>query len=446
MNLEKLIAEYPVIGPMSAGKEIAWVNPELINYAAAVETLSVSAVSMDEAEARLLRFAPFIVACFPETEVTGGLIESPLREIEAMKQELNKVQNAGIKGRLLLKMDSHLAVAGSVKARGGIHEILKYAEDLAIENGRVICTDNYEIFASDEMRRFFSDYSIHVGSTGNLGLSIGIISAALGFSVNVHMSADAKQWKKNMLRSKGVNVIEYKGDYGKAVKEGRALAGKEPRSYFVDDENSENLFFGYAVAAKRLKKQLDDLAVVVNAENPLFVYIPCGVGGAPGGITFGLKQVFGDAVYIFFAEPTEACCMALGMITGLHDKICVQDIGLTGQTEADGLAVSRPSKFVGKTIRHLLTGEFTLKDRKLYRYMKELFDTEGIFIEPSACAAFEGPAKLFKAEETGRFLEERGLSEHMANSIHIVWATGGSLVPEDVREEYYKKVAGQQGT
>lgn len=446
MNLEKLIAEYPVIGPMSAGKEIAWVNPELINYAAAMETLSVSAVSMDEAEARLLRFAPFIVACFPETEVTGGLIESPLREIEAMKQELNKVQNAGIKGRLLLKMDSHLAVAGSVKARGGIHEILKYAEDLAIENGRVICTDNYEIFASDEMRRFFSDYSIHVGSTGNLGLSIGIISAALGFSVNVHMSADAKQWKKNMLRSKGVNVIEYKGDYGKAVKEGRALAGKEPRSYFVDDENSENLFFGYAVAAKRLKKQLDDLAVVVNAENPLFVYIPCGVGGAPGGITFGLKQVFGDAVYIFFAEPTEACCMALGMITGLHDKICVQDIGLTGQTEADGLAVSRPSKFVGKTIRHLLTGEFTLKDRKLYRYMKELFDTEGIFIEPSACAAFEGPAKLFKAEETGRFLEERGLSEHMANSIHIVWATGGSLVPEDVREEYYKKVAGQQGT
>lgn len=442
MNLEELIAEYPVVGLMSRGKEIAWVNPELMDAAAAMEKLSISAADMDEAEARLLRFAPFIAACFPETESTGGLIESPLKEISAMKQELNKVQDAGIEGRLLLKLDSHLAVAGSVKARGGIHEILKYAEELAITNGQVVKTDNYKVFAKPELRSFFSGYSIHVGSTGNLGLSIGIISAALGFCVNVHMSADAKQWKKDLLRSKGVNVIEYRGDYGKAVKEGRALAEKEAYSYFVDDENSESLFFGYAVAAKRLKKQLDDAGIRVDAENPLFVYIPCGVGGAPGGITFGLKQVFGNAVYIFFIEPTEACCMGLGMITDLHDKICVQDIGLTGQTEADGLAVSRPSKFVGKTIRHMLAGEFTVEDKKLYRYMKELSDTEGIFIEPSACAAFEGPARLFTEEETRRFLEKCELLGKMENSTHIAWATGGSLVPDEVREEYYKKAGG----
>lgn len=444
MNLKELIAEYPVIGSMSEGKEIAWVNPMLTDFSSAMEKLSVSAAAMDEAEERLLRFAPFIMACFPETEVTGGLIESPLKEISTMRRALNETQNAGIKGRLLLKMDSHLAVAGSVKARGGIHEILKYAEDLAIENRRVRITDNYQIFAGQEMRHFFSDYSIHVGSTGNLGLSIGIISAALGFCVNVHMSADAKQWKKDMLRSKGVNVIEYIGDYGKAVKEGRAIAEGEANSYFVDDENSKNLFFGYAVAAKRLKKQLDDASVKVDRDNPLFVYIPCGVGGAPGGITFGLKQVFGDSVNIFFVEPTEACCMGLGMITDLHDKICVQDIGLTGQTEADGLAVSRPSKFVGKTIRHMLAGEFTLEDRKLYGYMGQLSDTEGIFIEPSACAAFEGPVRLLKAKETRRFLEERELLEKMEYSTHIVWATGGSLVPDEVRKEYYKKYPEQQ--
>lgn len=438
MKTEELEQAYPIIGEMALGHEVTWTNPMLAPVAEAMRGISVSEKDIEDAGARLERFAPFIQAAFPETKETKGLIESPLKEISSMKERMNR-EGCGIQGRLMLKMDSHLAVAGSVKARGGIYEILKHAEDLALSAGMLKEGEDYGKFAGEEMRKFLSGYSIHVGSTGNLGLSIGIISAALGFQVNVHMSADAKQWKKDLLRSKGVQVIEYAGDYGKAVKEGRALAEKDPKSYFVDDENSKDLFLGYAVAAGRLKRQLQDQGIQVDREHPLVVYIPCGVGGAPGGITFGLKQEFGDHVYVFFEEPVQACCMALGMITGLHDGICVQDIGLTGKTEADGLAVGRPSKFVGKTISRMLAGEFTVCDEKLYHYMKELMDTEGIFIEPSSCAAFEGPARLFRDRESREFLEQSGLAEHLQDSTHIVWATGGSLVPEEMRTEYRKK-------
>ena len=314
--------------------------------------------------------------------------------------------------------------------------MLKHTEDLALEHGLITLKDSYEVLADDQNRKFFSRYTIQVGSTGNLGLSIGIMSAAVGYQVIVHMSADAREWKKELLRSHGVTVIEYESDYSGAVKSGRKLSEQDPYSYFVDDENSENLFLGYAVAAKRLKTQLAAQEIIVDGEHPLFVYIPCGVGGAPGGVAFGLKQVFGDSVHCFFVEPVKAPCMLAGMASGLHNDISVRDIGLSGITHADGLAVGRPSGFVGKMMEPLLGGIFTVSDANLYEYLRDLLDTEEVFLEPSACAAFAGPVMLNRYKETKEYLRLHCLEDKMARAVHIAWATGGNLVPEPVRQEY----------
>ena len=125
-------------------------------------------------------------------------------------------------------------------------------------------TDKYDKLDSEEFRQFYSRYTIQVGSTGNLGLSIGIMGASLGFRVIVHMSREAKEWKKELLREKGVIVLEYDGDYSHAVAEGRNNSAKDPNSFFIDDENSEDLFFGYATAGMRLKMQLYKAGVSVD--------------------------------------------------------------------------------------------------------------------------------------------------------------------------------------
>lgn len=442
MNEEKNLKtmEY-FVDEISSAREIFWQNERPEHTcdtctSGSVNNDSLGTKDIDEAELRLIRFAPYIERVFPETKVRNGIIESPLVEIPKMKEFIES-KGDRICGDLFLKCDSHLPISGSVKARGGIYEVLKYAEELAIAEGILSYDDDYSILAEDKFKKFFSGYSVAVGSTGNLGMSIGIISAKLGFKVDVHMSHDAKEWKKDVLRKAGVNVCEYSGDYEKAVAEGRRLALADPRCHFVDDENSVDLFLGYAVAGRRLARQLVEQNISVSEKRPLFVYIPCGVGGAPGGIAFGLKDEFGENVHIYFAEPVEAPAMTLGLITGKFEKISATDVGLSGLTEADGLAVSRPSALVSPLMAKMLDGCFTVRDECLYPYLANLGELENLWIEPSACAAFPGPGLV-----ASNIINDEKNYDSIAEAydpINIVWATGGRAVPEDIMHEYYRK-------
>lgn len=400
---------------------VLWINEDKPKFNDISNTLALDYKDIEDASNRLDRFSSLIKKLFPETE--DGIIESSLETGGILKQALENTYNLKINGDISVKCDSHLKVAGSIKARGGIYEVLKLAETIAIDEGLLDINDDYSKLAEPKFKELFSKYTVAVGSTGNLGLSIGIISSALGFNVDVHMSSDAKEWKKEKLRKRGVNVIEYDDDYTKAVAQGRKQCKNNKNCHFVDDENSKDLFLGYSVAALRLKKQLKEKEILVDEKHPLYVYLPCGVGGAPGGIAFGLKHVFGDNVHCYFVEPTEAPCMLLGLLTEKYDKSSIKDYGISGVTEADGLAVGSPSKLVSEMADKLLDGIYTTEDNELFNLLKILKDSENIKIEPSAASSLLGPT----------------LIESNKNSHHICWLTGGLFLPDRLYEEMYIK-------
>ncbi|HEK0787426.1 D-serine ammonia-lyase [Proteus sp. GOKU] len=434
IDINKLKSNFPLVNDLVDLKEVVWFNPKVTTTDQGLPYVGLTQDDVIDAQARLQRFAPYLAKAFPETAVTKGIIESEVIDIPKMKVALEKRYNTSISGQLRLKKDSHLPISGSIKARGGIYEVLTHAEKLAINAGLLNTDDNYEKLFSDKFREFFSQYSIAVGSTGNLGMSIGIMSAKLGFSVSVHMSADARQWKKDKLRSHGVNVVEYEQDYSIAVEEGRKEAEKDPNCFFIDDENSKTLFLGYAVAGLRLKHQFEEQGVRVDSEHPLFVYLPCGVGGGPGGVAFGLKLAFGDAVHCLFAEPTHSPCMLLGVYTQLHEGISVQEIGIDNVTAADGLAVGRASGFVGRAMERLIDGYYTIDDQELYDLLSLLNKEEGIKLEPSALAGMTGAVHVTQAKD---YLQGLSLdSQKMQNATHLVWATGGGMVPADEMQKY----------
>ncbi|MEI2264625.1 D-serine ammonia-lyase [Erwinia sp. CGal63] len=426
------ILHHPLVRQLQTLEAVTWFNPDLDSAQEGLKKVGLTRHDVQEAEARLKRFAPLIARAFPETAAAKGIIESPVVAIPAMQRWLAAADKRAIPGELWLKKDSHLPISGSIKARGGIYEVLTHAEKVATEAGLLTREADYSVLLSARCRDFFRQQRIAVGSTGNLGLSIGIISATLGFDVTVHMSADARQWKKEKLRSHGVKVVEYAEDYGVAVAQGRREAESDPHCFFIDDENSRTLFLGYAVAGLRLRAQLQEAGRTVDAAHPLFVYLPCGVGGGPGGVAFGLKLAFGDDVHCFFAEPTHSPCMLLGMSTGLHDAVAVADIGIDNKTAADGLAVGRASGFVGRAMAQLIDGCYTLSDETMYQLLAALAESENIRLEPSALAGMAGPQRL-----SADYLSRHGLeAKIMANATHLVWATGGGMVPEEEMQAY----------
>lgn len=436
------LADDDIIRPLAAAVPTTWIRTSTeaglggaeeahTDIAAELPELASAA---DAAAQRFERFAPWFAETFPEAitsepsglEMPGhdipGLIESPLTRADAAQKRLDAQFGTRLSGQLWLKRDDRLAVSGSIKARGGFHEVLEYAEAVAAGHG--LDANDHATYSGEEFRRIAGTHRIVVGSTGNLGLSIGILSAILGFAATVHMSADARAWKKEKLRDHGVEVIEHDGDFVEAVEAGRTSALGSERTHFVDDEDSISLFAGYSVAAERLKRQFDDAGVTIDSEHQLVVYLPCGIGGGPGGVTFGLKRVFGDNVHCVFVEPSQAPAMILGVRTGLHSGIAVQDIGLSGATAADGLAVARPSRFIGPRIGPLISGFASVPDEVIKAGVGVLHETEGIDVEPSATAGLTVPWRMGTDDD-----RDEASAPWPQASLHLVWLTGGAMVP-----------------
>jgi D-serine dehydratase len=224
---------------LGQARPLLWRNPGRRPVAECRDILDRHAAGVAEARARFARFAPLLADFFPELAPTGGVIASELLPIPGMAGMVRDPDgNPAVAARsLFLKADHALLVAGSVKARGGVHAVLCVAERLALSAGLLKASDDdHRILGGPAARELFSRHRISVGSTGNLGLSIGIMGRALGFGVDVHMSREARAWKKERLSKAGVRVGEHAGDYSAACAVARAEAEARPDAHFIDDE------------------------------------------------------------------------------------------------------------------------------------------------------------------------------------------------------------------
>src|SRR5690606_16429389 len=120
------IEKYPLLKNIINLQPVVWQNPKMKKIGEM--TLPIGLREMEQAEQLWQRFAPYLSAEFQDTSAAGGIVESPLREIPSMKERLSVHYDGEIGGKLFLKCDNELPIAGSIKARGGVYEVLHHAE------------------------------------------------------------------------------------------------------------------------------------------------------------------------------------------------------------------------------------------------------------------------------------------------------------------------------
>ncbi|WP_296615602.1 D-serine ammonia-lyase [Sphingomonas sp.] len=388
------------------GRQTVWLRPAISRSSEVREI--VSSAEVEAAVQRFRRFEPVLAGLFGEQE-WDGRVRSALIPLSA--------------DRHWVKGDHALPMTGSIKARGGVHEVLRLVEERARAQG-LLGGDDYRCLLDAGSRSAMAGRKVVVASTGNLGYSVGLVARAFGLRAEIHMSRDAKLWKKEALRAVGATVVEHDCDYTSTVARARAAAATDD-AHFIDDERSRDLMTGYAAAGVELEEQLLGAGLEIGPARPLVVYLPCGVGGAPGGITLGLKRRFGDSVITVFVEPVASACVMAAMIQGGCEPVDVASYGGNNDTIADGLAVGRASDLMLSACGNLVDAVVAVTDQDMIMAMRDAWLTYGLRFEPSAAASMAAHSPLMASAARSHGWPD------LAHAHHLFWATGGSRLPAD---------------
>lgn len=73
-KMNSLIAQYPLVEDLVALKETTWFNPGTTSLAEGLPYVGLTEQDVQDAHARLSRFAPYLAKAFPETVAAGGLL------------------------------------------------------------------------------------------------------------------------------------------------------------------------------------------------------------------------------------------------------------------------------------------------------------------------------------------------------------------------------------
>tara|TARA_B100000029_G_scaffold414325_1_gene417699 strand:+ start:451 stop:1578 length:1128 start_codon:yes stop_codon:yes gene_type:complete len=227
-------------------------------------------------------------------------------------------------------------------------------------------------YAVEKITKKNKDIIISTATAGNHGRSVAWGSKRLGLKCKIFISEYVSEFRAEVMRSFGADVIRVKGNYDNSLKE-CVKQSKQNNWQIVQDVAWQNYklipkltMAGYSVMMREISEQIKN-------EKISHVILQAGVGGMAAAMVAGIARYLDNVPKTIVVEPESAACVLESVKIGKIEKISIKKESLMGGMSCDEVSlvpweilknsvshcVTVSDNFISKTVKSLANCEFS---------------------------------------------------------------------------------------
>ncbi len=208
-------------------------------------------------------------------------------------------------------------------------------------------------YAVEKITKGNKDLVISTATAGNHGRSVAWGSKKLGLKCKIFISEYVSEFRAEVMRSFGADVIRVKGNYDNSLKE-CIKQSNQNNWQIVQDVAWHNYklvpkltMAGYSVMMKEISDQIKN-------EKISHVILQAGVGGMAAAMVAGIARYLKNIPKIIIVEPESAACVLESIKLGKIKKIFVKKESLMGGMSCDEVSLV-PWEILKNSVNYCIT-------------------------------------------------------------------------------------------
>jgi len=225
-------------------------------------------------------------------------------------------------------------------------------------------------YAVEKVTKGNKEVVISTATAGNHRRSVAWGTKKLGLKCKIFISEYVSEFRAEVMRNFGADVIRVKGNYDNSLKE-CIKQSKQNNWQIVQDVAWQDYklipkltMAGYSVMMKEISEQ-------INNQQISHVILQAGVGGMAAAMVAGIARYLDNVPKIIVVEPESAACVLESIKTGKIEKITIQKESLMG-----GMSCGEVSLVPWEILKNSVSHCVTVSDNYISKTVKFLANSE----------------------------------------------------------------------